>query len=362
MKRIALIIVCLLMMTAFAACGIPEETPELQATQPPAQTTPEPIPTPTPEPEPQTQPAEVVASGIAVLYETLERGDEITVLGEEGNYYVVEHDEAEMYVEKWLARAEDEEIPVEWSGYSKKNTKIYSSAYLTGEEAAKLSVNTEVTVKDEFGDVVYVEWDDKSGYAEADMISNKKIKSGGGKKGSGSGGGSADGGDIVLGAGKNERSYKQMLSATPAQAVKSATVLSDGAEIYIDMPAMGDIVRVLEKGEETCTLYYDGLVGTVPVNCLKFEGDADYQTWVGYARKGAPLYEDYAMRLRKEKLDVNTEITIFADMGDFYFVKVGETAGYISKDKVSEEKIKSSGGKKGSGSNSAGGDWTDPVL
>ena len=166
-------IVCLLVVSMIAAlCGCgsaaqPEVTP---APTPSATPVPTPVPTPTPSPEPQWEPGTVIAGKAEIFYANYMRGDELSAVGQWGDYYIVSDGEMELLAETRYLRLETEEGFEAYEGYAESKTQVYASAHMYGEPAAELSLNDKVQVLDGKEDWLYIEWENGSGYNLAENI------------------------------------------------------------------------------------------------------------------------------------------------------------------------------------------------
>ena len=380
-----------------AACGKTgpaafEATPEPLPTAAPTPTpTPEPTPepTPTPIPEPETVPGLTVASGIGAVYGTLERGAQLAIVDEEGDYYLVDMGEFIGLVEKQFLRPGSESAPEARTVYARGTVSLYPTVYLCGETVAEVPNNEALTAIDEFGPYLLVEKDEARGYILASEVGSAPVRYGGGGGGSsgGSGGGSggssggssgggssggADGGDIQLGFSNGQAGGFVRLSDDPL-----ATVLGDGAELYLALFQPGEAVRVLDYDEESCLLYLGGLIGTVPRWAIQLETDEPYEAWEGYAAGSMTLYGDYRERVSAHEIGLNTPLKVLNDFGELLLVEYEGELYYAEADSVSQTQIQrrtggggggsSSGGGGGSsggssGGGSSGGEWTEPVL
>lgn len=362
MKRILIIATALALLLCIG-CGqepVPAEaeaTPIPATPAPTATPEPTPVPTPSPTPEPPTEAGTVLVNEAGILHAYLERGDQVNVTGEQDGYYTVSLDGVDVLVEKWLVRMDGVSAIEERTGYAKNGTEVYKTAYLEGEMIASLNTNTVVTVKDEIGDRLYIEWDGQQGYVLAECISNHKISSGGG----GGGGGGADGGDIVLGSRYGFgfevvrlvlHEQEQPLPFAPGM----GTILSARTEAYLQLVQQGDTVKVLSAEDGICSILAGERIGTLPRNLLQLVGDAIYEPWDGYARNKAKFYANHRLTGEAEELKVNTHVHIVLDLGDRYMAEVDDKIGFIVIDAVSENQIRSGGGGGG------GGEWTAPVL
>ena len=361
MKRI-LVIAMILTLLVCIGCGqapvVGEVSTAVPVTPAPTATSaPTTVPTPSPTPEPSSEPGIVLVDGAGILYTYFERGVSVSITGEDEGYYTTSLDGVDVRVEKWLVRMNMETEPEEWTGYAKRGTEVYESAYLEGEALASLNLNTAVTVIDEVGDRLYIEWDGQRGYVLAEQISKKKISTGGG------GVGGADGGDIVLGfryGGELPVSlsavYSELEEPMPF-APGMGTILSDKTEAYLLLMKRGDTVKVTGVDGDVYSILTNGQIGTIPKRLVQLASEDAFEPWDGYTRLKAPLYGHYRLIGQAEELKVNTVVSVVADLEDCYMVELDGAVGFIPVTEVSAEKIKTGGGGGG-----GGGEWTDPVL
>ena len=117
MKRIALVLLCLvLLLTVGCAKQEPVATTEVttQPTTAPTETT-----APPTEPLPQTEEATILADHVPAILSILSRGDTVDVVGEyDEGHYVIKTEQGYGLVEKNLLTMPDDESYEAWTGYS----------------------------------------------------------------------------------------------------------------------------------------------------------------------------------------------------------------------------------------------------
>ncbi len=367
MKRLFAWLLAILMMTAVCAgCGesgaknaptLPPDTPA--PTTAPTQT---PLPTDTPAPEGEPAVSRIDRAGVILAF--LSRGDTVSVTDEQDDCFIVSVEGAEtpLLVEKWLIRLDGAEAPKPWNGYAKANTKVYRSAYQEGEPIATLAQNTQVTVSDDLGLALFIEWGDGLfGYALPTAISKSQL---GGGSGGGSGGGGADGGDIQL-ALRARPSNGVVRLANGQTAGGKGGVLSDLTEAYAAFLSRGDTIKVIDRDESHYHVLIDGQIGKVSLALLRLADEQAYEAWDGYAVKNAPFYANFRMLGEFEKLRINTVLHVLEDLGDRYLVSRDGALGFVAIEKVRADKQSESsggGGSSGGGSSGGGGgEWTNPI-
>lgn len=365
MKKMIALTLALMLLLSLAACGKQEaETqPATEGAQVPTEA---PTEAPTEEPaptEPETEPGIARAGYGEAVYATLDRGTEITVIGQWKDYYVISGEQVDLLVEKRVIRL-DSSAPFEgWTGYARAKTLVFDNVYFEGEPVATLQLNTKVDVIEAGTGWVMIQWEEGAGYVDADSISRWPVKAGGGSGNSGSSNSGAgapaqESGDINLDLLAYFGPGKQDLEET-------GTILADDVRGILCITLRDDEVKVLSVGEEECQLYLEGFTAVVPRWLLRLEGDEEYEAWTGYARAKAIVYEEYQMRNEWMKLNLNTKVTVLDELPDCYVVEIEGQIGYMELTGVSTHKqTYSSGGSGGSSAPSGGSNstWTPPAL
>ena len=112
MKKIIALTLAMLLLLTLASCGKKEAEPTTEAATVPTEApveTPTEAPTEEPAPtEPEWEPGVSRAGYGEAVYDTLCRGDEITVIGEWKDYYVIEGEEVDLLIEKRFVRLSSE--------------------------------------------------------------------------------------------------------------------------------------------------------------------------------------------------------------------------------------------------------------
>lgn len=325
-----------------------ETTPEVTTTPVPTTTVPE----TTLPPVPDTTSATALAERTMFVITTLERGSQVELAGEyDEEFYLVKLDQGYGLIGKSLVRLEGGEAYEQWKGYAHSNAKFYDNYHLIPGNETKQKKNTEVQVLEDLGESLLVQLGDTIGYMRASEVSAKKIQS--------SSSSGTDGGDISL---SNPRvSVLSTVVPQEGEVSGTATVLADNAEVvygWFDRDEQFQIIAepgFLEEKEGWHGVYMYGLYGYVRPNLTAQEGAEAFQTWQGYAKRNAPLFDNYYLSGKQVKdLSVNTKVQVVCDLQWCYLVQIGEDFGYMAKDQISETKI--------STSSSGGSDWTPPAL
>lgn len=387
MKRIALVLLCLVLLLT-AGCAKQEPVATTEATTQPT-TVPTETTAPPTEPLPQTEEATILADHVPAILSVRSRGDTVDVVGE----YDQEHDVIKMelgygLVEKYLLAKPDDEAYEAWTGYSRWNRNVYDNYRLSGTPIQVLKTNTKIEVLDDLGGCCVVKVEDVTGFMKLEDISKNPIRSqssgggdGGSSGGSGGGGGSSgggggqDGGDISL----RFNGGIVLLSAITQEGsvTGQATVRADGTEVvlgYFDREEAAQVVvesGFAEEWEGYATVMMDDLYAHVPETLIQRKGEEAYVQWDGFAKYNTMFYDNFYLQGEGKRLNTNTAIHVVADLDTCYLVTVDESFGYVAKTLVSEKKIvtkkapvESGGGGGGSSGGGGGGgqEWSDPVL
>ena len=363
MKKVVLILLALALLCAGCAKEpavetqtaetVPPTTAAPETTAPP-ETTEETIPVPE-----LTYVTPKVDSLPAVL-QLLSRGDMVDVVDNyDAKHYVIRLEQGYGIVEKGFVRMASEPAFETFTAYSRYNAGFYDNFRLSGEPVESLKTNTTLEILDEL-DICYVAvLDGKTGYIAKDMVSKNKITGGTGN-GTGNGNSSADGGDISL----SVPGIVPLFSFVPQEgdATGQAMVLADGTEVVLGWFDKTDSIPVVaEEGfaepmDGWHTVYLDGLYAYVRMELTYGENEAAYESWDGYAKYKAGIYDSYWLQGEPmETLKTNTVVHVLEELDTCYVVEVEGVYGYMSKDMVSKNKITG-----GTGSTSS--EWTPPAM
>ena len=349
--------------------------------------------------------------GAEVYAAIMARGDEVSIVGEHGDYWIVSlPGEAEglqfpALIEKWLVRLSTETAPEGRTGYAVYSCVVYDSAFMD-RSIATPAVDTVIEVLDEFNGVAYVRLPDGTeGYLPAknvtpttNYVAPRKRSGGGGGGGGGSSSGGQDGGDISLSAFR--------FGATTSAAVLSGGRVAPGCAVYVagqDEGIVGSVEAgpltgavlsaatpvlwaLLDRGDAFHALSEDAEMGTIDVQLagrigwmeaelVRADADEAFAPLDLFCQAGAVIYTDHHRTKELRTCDRNDKVRVIDEYGDGYVVeyapKDGETViAYIAKSVTSATEIpapvtprRSGGGGGGSSSGGGGGqEWTDPVL
>jgi len=389
MKKISILLSCLLIMLTATACAqevassleLKQEVNELTAKF-------------------NYETAKCLVDKAMVEYTSLNRGDVVQITNEDDDYYYFDYKGVLVAVEKEYIRTEKEDAFKPYSAYTRNGVKMYAD--IQGkEEITSFSLNDVVNVVDSFAGMLYVECDGVYGYMYKANVSKDKIiiyipptpvnppvednnsGSGGSSSGdsssgdSGSSSSSGDGEDITLSAG--ESTYQIVLLA--AENEFSGTVLMDGTKAYFAVYNRGDVVKILSEDEKQYEVLVNGLRGKLEKDLIRKDSEEDFKTFEAYATRGASIYSDYQLTNKVSICYLNDVINIVDETNDVYVIERSNgTIAYMDKEEVSKEKIKvyvapqiqtpvnedNSGSSSSDDSSSSGGSseeqWTEPVL
>lgn len=322
--------------------------------------------------EPNSEAGIVLVDHVPAVLTQLSRGDIVTILGEQDDCYIVDSAKGQGLLEKRLVRTADQSAYESWTGYAKYGTLLHRNYHLT-DDGGVVTTNTKVQVLEDLTWCYLVQVEDTRGYVLTDQISKQPIKSsspnndtGGGNGGGSSGGGTPggqDGGDISL-----TDFFPNTVRAVLLSNQRTATVLVDDAELCLKYFERNDSVNVTQHTTDTCIIYLDGFYAFVPRIFVRMEQDEPYESWTGYAKWNAEVYDDYHLYGEPVKnLKTNTEVTVLDDLGYCYLVEAEGEFGMMRPETVSKWKQTSGNSSNGSGgssggSSSGGEEWTPPKM
>lgn len=388
MKRNLIMLFCIAGVL-LTACARYEEMPAEVTPTPETITTP--VPTPTPEPTPRTTAGTVRILKAPAIIETLCRGDEVLITGEQGEFYTVDSPAGSGLVEKRLLATEADERFEKRKGYAYASAKLYADYRLIGAIVAELNLNDELTLIADLNGCYLADFNGTMGYISSDMVSDTQTTvyydygGGGGSNGGGGGdagggaapAGGADGGDIALGYQVKPSAALVFLSDTAKPQVtpgSKAQVISLEAELIAAFYDMGDEVRIASVDGESCVLYIDGVHAKMEKRFLELDGESADEPKEGYANSNTNLYDNYYLMLNDSaiSLTTNSKLTILADLNDCYFVSTENgDYGYVEKSIISDAPVViyydyggggGGGSTDGGGSSGGGAEWTEPAL
>lgn len=129
--------------------------------------------------------ATVLADKTPVVLGWFERGEEMPVVAEEGFAEPMEGcltlylNGLYAYVDQSLARSGEEAAYEEWDGFARYKATLHSDLWCLTETTQTLKTNTTVHVIEDLGHCYLVEVEGEQGYIAKDMVSEKRIVTGG---------------------------------------------------------------------------------------------------------------------------------------------------------------------------------------
>ena len=346
--------------------------------------------------------------GLLAEYIKFNRGDNVTITGEDDDYYYINDNHLILSIDKDYIRSDKDEPFKEYEGYTRSGSKLYSDLDLS-EKIKTFSLNDKVKVIDKFKKILIIDNDGQIAYMSQDQVSEKKIvvyvappveetpvytpkkkKSssggGGGSSGGGGGGGggssSSDGEDIHL-------AYHDTQSNIVLLAEKDAyegMILVDNTSANITSYKRDDVVYITGEKDDLYEILIEGRSAFVPKKFVIKDGEEEYETWDAYTRGGASAYSEYNQEKSIKTFKTNDKVKVIDEIDNICIIQLEDgQIGYMSKSKLSKDKIvvyvappveetpvykpkkkKSSGGGGGSSGGGGGGGssqaWTDPVL
>lgn len=144
----------------------------------------------------------------------------------------------------------------------------------------------------------------------------------------------------------------------PQPKLETGTVQGDRIPAILCLLDRGDPVEVTANtGDGTATVKTDAGTGTVETQLLRFAGEAQPESWVGYARWNTGFYDHYEMGGKAPTtLKINTKMEILEELDEGYLVTVDGETGFVAKEQVSKWPVQSGSGNGGSSSGKDGGD------
>ena len=141
--------------------------------------------------------------------------------------------------------------------------------------------------------------------------------------------------------------------------INSGTVLCDGTEAYLTVYTRGTTVKLVEYGEDECTILVGDRLASIP---SRFLGAESAEEWTGFAKSNAVVYKEHQLRTELYTLNRNDEVKVIDKLEEteIYVVAVNGEVAYMTADSVSTTEIYDNYAPGGSGG--ATQEWTTPVL
>ncbi len=349
-----LLIAVLASICLMSGCGLTKT----KDTEPAAAAEPEhtPTPEPTPTPVPDTTPATVLVDDLPAALLKLERGTEVEVQSESGEYYLCRINDNKLYIEKRFVRLINEK-DTEWEGFVLENAEFFDDIYLTHSAGIKADKGIPVTVFAEMGLCLGVRFEDgRECYTKAEYISADDPMA---NSGAYSGFEPTDGGDIQLSS--NGDFYFSFLSGGfPTKGY----IRADGVEAYYCFFYRGDLINVIKTENATAEILYFQQVLTVSEKFIRGHNKAVFVAWEGYAQNDAIFFGDFRMQTEPELIKANTNAVVLEEFEDCYYVEVNGKRGFMPLECIGDSEAEPPVTYYGGGYSgyNEGGEWTDPAL
>ena len=146
----------------------------------------------------------------------------------------------------------------------------------------------------------------------------------------------------------------------PAPDTVDYTVQADKTPAVLQLLNRGDTVAVVGELEDHHVIKLEQGYGLVEKGLLRFEGEAGYEGWTGYAYYGAELKGSYQLTGEVlQTLTMNTKAEVLEELPGCYMVQLGDVIGFVAKDGLSRNYIRSGGG---GGGGQDGGDISMGII
>ena len=138
----------------------------------------------------------------------------------------------------------------------------------------------------------------------------------------------------------------------PMPKLETGIVQGDNIPAILCQLKKGDLVEVTGNPDDThVTVKTEFGTGTMETQLLRFAGEAQPESWTGYARWNTGLYESYELAGEAlATLKTNTKVEVVEELEDCYLVTVDGETGFAAKAQVSKWPVKSSSGSSDGGS------------
>ena len=123
------------------------------------------------------------------------------------------------------------------------------------------------------------------------------------------------------------------------------TVQADKTPAVLSLLNRGDTVEVVGMYEDHHVIRTEQGYGLVEKGLLRFDGEAVYEGWTGYAYYGAELKGNYQLTgATLRSLTVNTKVEVLEELPNCYLVQLEDVTAFVAKGSLSRYHISSSGG------------------
>lgn len=152
-----------------------------------------------------------------------------------------------------------------------------------------------------------------------------------------------------------EETTEATTAPTEPDSIPGTVIVNKAGAILTRLPR-GAQVEVLREYDDRIAVNTAAGTGFMEKRLLRMNDQLAPESWTGYSKWNAVLYDSYHMTGEGTKLKTNTQFEVLEDLDGCYLVQTENGIGYISADSVSNYPIRSSsGGSGGSGGGSSGG-------
>ena len=143
----------------------------------------------------------------------------------------------------------------------------------------------------------------------------------------------------------------------PLPQTEEGTILADHVPAILAVFSRGDTLDVVgEYDESHYVVQLENGYGLVEKQLLAMANAPAYETWTGYARWDAKVFDNFRLSGTPVKaLSTNIRVEVLDDLGECLVVRVGDITGFVSAKTVSKYPIPSGGSDSDSGSGGGGG-------
>ena len=133
-------------------------------------------------------------------------------------------------------------------------------------------------------------------------------------------------------------------------------VLADHVPAILTFKNRGDTLDIVgDYDEEHYVVKTESGFGLVQKVLVRAAGQEPYESWKGFARYNAMLYDNLELRGEPKVLAQNTETEVLEDLGTCLLVRLEESMGLVKKDQISRWRIQDGGGSGDSGPSDGSG-------
>ena len=278
----------------------------------------------TTEPTPKDVPAATSrVDGAPVFYALAARDDTVTLIGVEQHadevYFVGEANGVTVHVESQWVRAEDTVQGAEQSATALRETGIFPSPYLIGDELGTISAGQQVTVLEAAGEWAYVTTDDNvTGYAEAAAFD---------------------------GIPSSEEAAKKMADDIQKKGSVKARIIADDVPLYLAFLDRGESAPLADPDAKDGDFDSSVLVrigkaeGTVTRPLVRLPSEGTFEEFEGHLLGNGVLYADYMMTMPSAIATHDETVEVVEQYGENYVIVRNGATYYVPMFVVSPESV-----------------------